>query len=264
MDLYEKSYLPLNTYAPLPDVLTRQQKCLSCGVLFRECENIGRHLCRIHPGLKLVDSRTNRVSYSCCNYSPGSYGYDVNLLSQGCLQIDHQAALLIDDAIAPRMLQLRNFGLLVIPKVLLPFLVTQPMSSSILYDSERVSSPNGVFKHSFDVLESVLALYHDKSLSATPYKETKHTCGGSPTELAIVWEIETVLRDLTQKSSESPLFCRLLPELSAHKREEVRENDAIWKGNVKQRRVTSKKIAAPIAFVIIARINEALDGSILL
>lgn len=264
MDLYEKSYLPLNTYAPLPDALTKQQKCLSCGVLFRECENIGRHLCRIHPGLKLVDSRTNRVSYSCCNYSPGSYGYDVNLLSQGCLQIDHQGALLIDDAIHPRMLQLRNFGLLVMPKVLLPFLVTQPMSSAILYDSERPgSSPNGVFKHSFDVLESVLALYQDKSLSATPYKEAKQTCG-SPPELAIAWEIDTMLRDLALKCSGSSLFCRLLPELSAHKKEEVRENDAIWKGNVPQRRDTSKKIAAPIAFVIIARINEALDGSILL
>jgi hypothetical protein len=261
MDLYDKTYLPLNTYAPLPIALTKQQKCVSCGVVFRECENIGRHLCRIHPGLKFVDSRTNRVSYSCCNYAPGSYGFDVNLLSRGCLQMDHQGALLINDAIDPRMQQLRSFGLLVMPKVILPLLMTRVMASTILYDSEHFSSD--VFKHSFDVLEGVVASYHEKGLSATTYKETRLSCGDWASGLGISWEIDSLLRDLTIKSSASPLFCRLMPELNANKGEVVvRENDAIWKGSMPQRRDTSKITPVAIPFVIIARINNALDGAV--
>jgi hypothetical protein len=175
--------------------------------------------------------------------------------------MDHQGALLINDAIDPRMQQLRSFGLLVMPKVILPLLMTRVMASTILYDSEHFSSD--VFKHSFDVLEGVVASYHEKGLSATTYKETRLSCGDWASGLGISWEIDSLLRDLTIKSSASPLFCRLMPELNANKGEVVvRENDAIWKGSMPQRRDTSKITPVAIPFVIIARINNALDGAV--
>lgn len=265
MSIYDKAYLSLDTYAPLPSDMTRQQKCVSCGAMYRECENIGRHLCRIHPGLKLVDSRTSRVFYSCCNYEPHTYGFDANLLAHGCLQMDHISGRLVSEDMTHRAQQLRTFGLLVMPKVLTRFLTTRIIASNILFDSECVlpGSGDGVFRHSFDVLEHVVASYREKRLAATAYNSSSDAMSIVDTsELSVTWPIQSILCDLTSKSRASPLLSRLMPELSYQTRSISRDCDAIWRGGLQRPStpLNDESCAASIPFVIIARINTSLDG----
>lgn len=264
MSLYDKKYLPLGTYAALPDELTHLKKCVSCGASYRECENIGRHACRIHPGLQLIDSRSNRVFYSCCGYEPGTYGFKENLLALGCLQMDHQSACLVADDMVYRAQQLCSFGLLVMPKVLMPFLTAPIMSSTILYDSEH-STYTDSFRHSFDVLEQITSRYREKRLTSFAYKETRVTLECEQFEPSISWPIEKIQSDLNARSHSSSLFSRLLSPYTAQgqTRNFSRECDAIWSGTRPSRKNEDdviKQICIAIPFVVIVRIHETLDG----
>jgi hypothetical protein len=160
------------------------------------------------------------------------------------------------------MQQLRSFGLLVMPKVLVSFLTTSVMSTNILYDSEHASVPLTVFEHSFDVLESVASSYHEESLSSYAYKEMR-VKADEHFDPSVAWPIDEMLRDLSAKSLSSPLFCRLMPQVSKQTRNISRECDAIWQGSrVRKEQQSDTPLCLAIPFVIIARINDKLDGSL--
>src|ERR1700761_9054839 len=69
---------------------TVTRRCINCNTEYKEMNNIGKLLCRVHPGLKLCDNDNNNY-YSCCGLYCNEF-INCNILSSealGCLYIDH-------------------------------------------------------------------------------------------------------------------------------------------------------------------------------
>jgi hypothetical protein len=113
--------------------------CVNCKQKFRESENMGRHLCSMHPGLLLSDS-ARRHYYSCCGLALESPLHRADAL--GCLALDHVSteeatadALLSTTSLTQRLDALCKFAVCILPAILLQHGITRPVNSSFLYDS---------------------------------------------------------------------------------------------------------------------------------
>lgn len=134
---------------------TGQQQCATCSVRFREISNIGQHLCRVHPGLKMSDA-TGWCYYSCCGAycSPQSQG---NLdQAAGCLSLDHMSSPLSCTSLNTRLLDLQRFSTTVVPTGLFEHGMAQPLFAAIIHRQEdRESGGQIVMEHRLTALEEV-------------------------------------------------------------------------------------------------------------
>ena len=253
--------MSVELYLLLPEYLIKIQECSQCGELFKECANIGRHLCRIHPGIRLLtnDCIPQRAFYSCCGYS---------LQAKGCLQMDHSACSFSETDGMTRISQLTEFGTIIVPHLLSRFL-TPPLPSSILYDTTKPTRER-VFVYHFHALEEVACRTQKLTLTHMSQLVNYDTCPYE-TPLLDQEEVTTKRIDLVeeahtlfQSGKDSPLFSRLM-KYGASQTETalLAECENTWRsrlGNTDESSTTRPcAIGEQVPFMIIARINARLD-----
>lgn len=259
--------ITLELYQLLPPGLTELRRCAQCGKLFTECENMGRHLCRIHPGIRLLSQTVPRtVFYSCC--SRGEH-------TVGCLQADHSACDFGSTAsVETRVAVIRDFGTVLVPRILLRFF-TRPLESSLLYDS-RQSLP--LFTHQFGallcVLERTASLsIHHKAFHLLPQEVVEEVMAAASPEVLTskTFHPSDECDALWQESKHSPLFIRLLQGTKENLvNEKVRQEwDNVWRNHITpsnstqtmhgQNRPGGDDSCCEIAYIIVSRLHDKLD-----
>lgn len=120
------------------------RQCTLCGSSYSELYNIGRHMCRIHPGIRLHDKNGHEF-YSCCGLDIGAYrdGHTTELYMAGCVAVDHMdtLALSLCDTGA-RLREIKSHSVIIIPHSMLSVSndVQYPKHRAILYDSTETLS----------------------------------------------------------------------------------------------------------------------------
>lgn len=105
---------------------------------------MGRHMCRIHPGIRLHD-RNGKEYYSCCGLEIDAYrnGMTTDLYMAGCVATDHMdtRALSLCDA-GERLREIKKHAVIVIPHSMLYNVrdVVYPKFNAILHDSTATLS----------------------------------------------------------------------------------------------------------------------------
>lgn len=122
---------------------TIRRKCIQCGQVYKEIDNIGHLGCRIHPGIRLCD-HNNREFYSCCGLYIDTYqkGYITYPFLLGCVSLDHMDRVPISDAprltttkLDTRLNELKAFAIIIIPRAILNIPgVIPPKRETILMD----------------------------------------------------------------------------------------------------------------------------------
>src|SRR5277367_5149703 len=100
------------------------RRCIHCDALYLERNNIGRLLCRIHPGIKLYDKDKDNYYFSCCGLYYEDYENEVmhyNYNGLGCVKIDHISVELNKSDIVVRLSEIKSFSTLIIPSFLFSF-----------------------------------------------------------------------------------------------------------------------------------------------
>ncbi len=120
------------------------RRCIQCKLTFNEIDNIGRHQCRLHPGIRLCD-RQKREYYSCCGIYADAY-YDGLITSMdlaGCVAIDHMdetslprgETQLNKTQLNTRLSQIKAFAVIVVPKAMIKSCkVIPPNLTSIIFN----------------------------------------------------------------------------------------------------------------------------------
>lgn len=123
---------------------TKIRQCINCKLHYNEIDNFGRHMCQIHPGLRLRD-HSKREYYSCCGIYIDAYskGQVTHLFVAGCLSIDHmdessictgERTLTVTE-INRRLTEIKGFATVVIPSILLNRCnVVPPNNNTIILD----------------------------------------------------------------------------------------------------------------------------------
>ena len=73
------------------DILKKPRKCVYCGEIYFECQNVGNLKCNIHPGWRVSDS-DGRQYYSCCGITLNHIIRDACFDEEetmGCTPSDH-------------------------------------------------------------------------------------------------------------------------------------------------------------------------------
>jgi hypothetical protein len=252
--------ISLDEYRLLPRELLQECKCAQCGALFRECNNIGKYACRTHPGLRLIEPRSGRTFYSCCNYFIDTCDYDHILIQKGCLQLDHMTCLLSDKSIEERLSQLKAFASFCLPSLLLSYL-DKPLQTSILKYNQSCMR----FEYPLLVLEKVSTSYHEKSLTAT--KHNFDDAKNKPEEeeeksFTLVFDVKNIMAALAQKSTESPLFVKKKTLMEQERQILTQNCELAWRTDFSAPVQQQKELCLSfetIPFVIIRRINKKLD-----
>lgn len=132
LDEYDsRTPITLEIYRLLPESLREEQTCIQCGEIFKECENIGRHLCRIHPGIRVVrhGRPEQEAFYTCCRQLVALRGR-----RHGCLLWDHHCHKFSETNAGVRLSQIQEAATVIVPHMLLRF-ITPPLRASIAYDT---------------------------------------------------------------------------------------------------------------------------------
>lgn len=81
MELIEERKKDSDSFQNLKKIIIDYQKCVNCGVFFKESEN-NSEACHFHPG-QLVSG-----NYSCCGYRPSQFNYELKYCSRGYHGVD--------------------------------------------------------------------------------------------------------------------------------------------------------------------------------
>lgn len=257
----EEVTLTWDLYQMLPSYLVTFQTCSHCGASFRECENIGLHLCHIHPGIRMYTNvGPQRSFYSCCGRLAGG---------RGCTEADHSTKVLDVSDARRRVAELRDFGALVVPRLLLRF-ITPPLQSSVLYRGTGATA--SLFKHRFRVLARILETTRESSVTHAfqlpVYDKAVDNAGlfttGDEELVTRVYNLREEARALMDESKDSPLFQRL-SALSRDKNQKARVDcENAWRSHIGRNgeEATAVNKCAPnreapsLPFVIISRIHD--------
>ncbi len=242
-------------YQLLPKSLTTLRLCTQCGASFKECDNIGIHLCNIHPGVRMLACLNGTAFYSCCGRWDGS---------QGCLEADHMDCVLDVGDVHNRIRQIRDSATILVAKLLLRF-ITQPLQSSILYNSSNNPANKASFSHTFKVLKraeettSEAALTHSAQIGNTAdlsglfYRDDV---------VSKYFDLHKEADLLWRSSKESPLFSRL-SLLGKDKNEKVRADcENVWRSQIGKEQDAEEEVGCvfkerpAIPFIIVSRIND--------
>lgn len=258
----EEVTLTWDLYQMLPSYLVTFQTCAHCGASFRECENIGLHLCHIHPGIRMyTNAGPQRSFYSCCGRLVGG---------RGCTEADHSSKVLDVSDARQRVAELRDFGALVVPRLLLRF-ITPPLQSSVLYRGTGATTTT-LFKHRFRVLARTLEMTDESSITHAfqlpVYDKAVDNAGLFTTDedeglVTRVYNLREEARALLDESKESPLFQRL-STLSRDKNQRARVDcENAWRSHIGRNGEEAvvnncgfNKEAPSLPFVIISRIHD--------
>lgn len=262
----ERERLTLEQYLLLPEYLIKIQECHHCGSLYKECENIGRHLCRIHPGVRLLTTNCmpDRIFHSCCGHS---------LDAKGCLQIDHSTISFSETQPRRRIAQIRDFATLIVPRLLLRF-ITPPLPSSVLYDTQKARCTD-TFRHPFAVLREVLQRTNELRLTHALQLNEWSICeveerpvSDEDDEQLITSEYDLVEEGHTLyiKGKESPLFSQLM-QLGGSNTQTALQNacDNAWRNRLGEENASSGRgLKRPgneekVPFLIVSRIHSKID-----
>lgn len=258
----EEVPLTWDLYQMLPQYLITFQTCFHCGASFRECENIGLHACRIHPGIRMyTNAGPQRSFYSCCGRLAGAHG---------CTEADHNASALDVSDVRRRVAELRDFSTIVMPRLLLRF-ITPPLQSSVLY--RGIGGGSSSFRHRFRVLARTLETTRESSVTHTfqlPVYDNAAAVDNAglftddDSLVTRVYALKDEARALLEQSNESPLFMRL-SALSSDKNQKARiDCENAWRSRIGRNggeeeasnNCVSFRGAPSIPFVIISRIHD--------
>ena len=122
---------------PISERYTVPRRCTQCNIIYLERNNLGQHLCRIHPGLRLCDNK-GHAYYSCCGLriTDVAEGNIMRSDSQGCLKIDHSDAVFSDNNVMQRIREIRSFAVGIIPDAMFEFNFVRPQQHTIIYHCE--------------------------------------------------------------------------------------------------------------------------------
>lgn len=117
----------------LPVRLVQICICAVCNTEYREAENIGQHLCRIHPCVS-KQRLDGSMYYPCCNLTLADFYLSCKMprgATNGCLRVDHMDAEIDNQDEARRTSQLRAMCVEVVPLAFLPRM-RDPLHESLL------------------------------------------------------------------------------------------------------------------------------------
>jgi hypothetical protein len=276
MEEEEAEVVPLTNelYMMLPSFLTSIHECYNCGESYKECHNIGRYRCLVHPGVRLLtnDMIPQRAFYSCCGHS---------LLAKGCLQIDHASFVFSETNAETRLAQIRDFATVIVPHILMRFL-TRPMHSAMLYDSLKPTTRQPIFRHRFAVLGEVyernqaLLLTHKLQHEEIDWMHDERVAGHEAVSVK-EFDLESESFALYKTSKESPLYSILAAQASKGKTRNtmLRECNNAWRERLGKKADEEEDDGEDAArsrfrnnrdervhFVIIGRVNTKLDVSV--
>ncbi len=216
--MYDRAPLTLDLYYMLPKELTISRSCTRCGSTYIECENIGRHMCCVHPGVRMLyqgnAGQNGKAFYSCCGAEESPY-------NRGCLQCDHSTFRLSESCALKRASQIQDSATIVVPHVLMRFL-THPLQSALLYDTGTRSSDR-THKVTFPVIELAVERYrkisvtHAKKIVAWSIDSDDDDDDDETTQISKDYEFGIRIFNLDKESrliwedrKNSPLFSTLL------------------------------------------------------
>ena len=247
----------------LPLDLTSAKKCVQCGTIYVELDNIGRLQCRVHPGVRLENAGSGQYYYSCCDRLDSQYG---------CTQIDHTTEVFTTQSEEMRLNQIQQFSIMILPCILHPYLYQIPMRDRILYelppDFKLTRNPTDLLQLSLPVLQVAHEKFERKRardnvsfIDRLPRDGEYDVLGDSDDEEGIEWRRVTtfsknsILKSLYETSKTSELFQK---GLSVGEERKLRIDTAcaeIWK-NVTQE--DKNKINIIISFQIISRLDSII------
>ncbi len=266
----------LEDYNLLPDNMKRHQKCVQCGVFFKEFENIGLYLCRVHPGVITINNQTGGQSYSCCNYDVNSRVY--RDIAHGCLSVDHMSFKLSPCDQDKRLKELGSFSVKVIPHLLLRY-ITPPLQESYIYqmpleyglparksNSFSVEPEDRLFVYEAKLLNNYYKTYAQRVTTETLYvtyqclkeqqmalfiedeieswltntepREKSQQVERQKGSYNVKFNLDAILRELYHTSKDSPLYTRVLNSEDSHQLAMETELNSVWKNTIVARKNT--------------------------
>lgn len=267
--------ITLELYDLVPKYLTVEQQCVHCGCFFKESENIGRHMCRVHPGIRLISEigtsqgGAGTSFYSCC-------GLLTSVTGRGCLQWDHSTQYLTEDSAEQRLLEIQTCATVVIPHLLMRF-ITQPLQSSRAYDSKK---PRHATCASLDVKFPVLELVEKRNTTAMSLSHTRQIVNWrfeEDCELLVLNQGEQIgtktfnlveeSRLLWREGKNSPFFTRFFKG-GCHSQKTIQgQCDAAWRTQLHNKDDPfagdddEQDDYENVPFIIIVRINTQLEST---
>ncbi len=252
----------------LPPELTCWKRCEQCGRDYVEVDNIGRFLCAVHPGVKLVNS--NGQSYfSCCNR--------INT-RDGCTRLDHTTERFTYQSIDERFNQIQAFSILILPNLLIPYLYGPLIKDRVLFSLPSDFSPSrntdDIMAFKLPVLEEGMRRYrkklvYDKNsmIDQAPQDDEPNLYDGLIDEDELKWVEETlfskkqILASLLENSSQSELFQKELSAQESKKMRGEKECEQIWKNISSSGSKSGDKNKSNIIinFMVISRIDRVIQ-----
>lgn len=252
----------------LPVELTSWRLCEQCGTHYVEVDNIGRLLCSVHPGIKLLNSR-GQSYFSCCNrLNP----------RDGCTRMDHTTEKFTYQSIDERFNQIQAFSILILPTLLVPYLYGPPVKDRVLFrlpcDFTLSLNPSDTLTFNFSVLDMAMKRFKSKlvfdkisQIDALPQngEPDLFELYGEDDDDELKWQRITtfsktlILNSLFETSLQSDLF---QTELSAHDGKRMRgekECEQIWKNINTSKSGNKNKSNIIISFVIISRLDSVIQ-----
>ncbi len=160
---------------------TEWRKCITCNEHYREKDNIGHLLCRIHPGLLLCDKRTNKHYYSCCGlYLNALIDKRIQVVDAcGCVKIDHIDREFNTESISERLSEIRDFAVLVLPiKILEQPFMAKPTLECILYEHRSNQHSSHTIRYDLTMLQTVLTNTKRVLPNHNFYNHSHNYCNG--------------------------------------------------------------------------------------
>lgn len=231
----------------LPDEWSRVRQCTECGACYRECDQVGRLACRVHPGVLIVYQR--RPYFSCC-------GRDNE--SRGCLPIDHTTVCFARHPVERRLSDIQSFVTLALPRLYLQrHYIVQPQDTTIVF----VAGNHRKTVHlEFTALLRAYTTHKANTLHAVEYNYLGDGGGEASVQSpsttfspSIEIPIDGILDTLDQLAARSPLLQYEMSHQEARAREIERECDSVWRDFG----TDSKPIRrSAMPFVVIRRCGE--------
>lgn len=228
--------ITLEIYQLLPEYLRKEQPCRQCGANFKESENIGRLLCRIHPGIRLIPKGRGSIDafYSCCGQFVSNGGRE-----RGCLQWDHHCEKFSESDGNIRLSQIQEAASIIVPHIFMRF-ITPPLQINRVYDTNI----NGTSKCRFFTLglpalefvakRNALLLSSGHKPMIVYMDNMDDDCAGNgmlmdPSDFSNKeFDLEQESRLLWKEGRDSPFFTRFLPKSSECDRVIQSKCDSVW------------------------------------
>lgn len=242
---------PMTRLDLLPDEWSRVRECVECGAWYRECDQVGRLACRVHPGVLLF--RDARPYFSCCGRENTSVG---------CLSIDHTTLRFARHPIERRLTEIQSFVTLTLPRVYLQrhYIVT-PRDQTIVFTSpSNRSRQQTSVRLTFDALARAHVNHKSNLLHANEYsyvgdEELMDVVSPPSASFSPVIElpIDPLLDKLGQMAVKSRLLQYEMSQREARRHEIERDCDAVWRDFDADAKPVRR---SPMPFVIIRRCGD--------